>query len=66
MGFSRQEYWSEYLLFPSPGDLPTSGIELKSPALQVDSCVLFCFLIAEPSGKPTKQVREEWKKDLEG
>ena len=31
MGFSRQEYWSG-LLFPSPGDLPDSGIEPKSPA----------------------------------
>ena len=35
IGFSRQEYWSE-LPFPSPGDLPGSGIELKSPALQAD------------------------------
>ena len=26
MGFSRQEYWRG-LLFPSPGDLPASGIE---------------------------------------
>ena len=32
--------------FPSPGDLPNSGIELRSPALQVDS------LPAEPQGKP--------------
>ena len=35
MGFSRQEYWSG-LLFPSPGDLVTPGIEptsLVSPAL---------------------------------
>ena len=29
MGFSRQEYWSG-LSFPSPGDLPDSGIELVS------------------------------------
>ena len=36
MKFSRQEYWSG-LPFPSPGDLPNSGIEPKSPALQVDS-----------------------------
>ena len=35
IGFSRQEYWSE-LPFPSPGDLPGSGIELRSPALQAD------------------------------
>ena len=35
MEFSRQEYWSG-LPFPSPGDLPNSGIEpvsLTSPAL---------------------------------
>ena len=32
--------------FPSPGDLPNSGIELKSPALQADS------LPAEPPRKP--------------
>ena len=35
MGFSRQEYWSG-LPFPSPGDLPNSGIEPRSPALQAD------------------------------
>ena len=35
MEFSRQEYWSG-LPFPSPGDLPETGIEhqsLMSPAL---------------------------------
>ena len=36
MEFSRQEYWSG-LPFPSPGDLPTPGIEPGSPALQADS-----------------------------
>ena len=41
--FSRQEYWSG-LPFPSPGDLPDSGIEPGSPALQVDS------LPSEPPG----------------
>ena len=35
VGFSRQEYWSG-LPFPSPRDLPNSGIERGSPALQVD------------------------------
>ena len=45
MGFSRQEYWSG-LPFPSPGDLPDSGIEPRSPALQVDT------LTSEPPGKP--------------
>ena len=33
--FSRQEYWSG-LPFPSPGDLPDSGIEPRSHALQAD------------------------------
>ena len=33
MGFPRQEYWHG-LPFPSPGDLPNSGIEPRSPALQ--------------------------------
>ena len=33
MGFSRQEYWSG-LPFPSPGDLPHSGIEPGSLAMQ--------------------------------
>ena len=36
MGFSRKQYRSE-LPFPTPGDLPNSGIESVSPALQVDS-----------------------------
>ena len=43
-GFPRQEYWSG-LPFPIPGDLPDSGIEPRSPALQVDS------LLSEPPGK---------------
>ena len=46
MGFSRQECWSG-LPFPSPRDLPNPGIELRSPALQVDS------LPAELQGSPT-------------
>ena len=36
MGFSRQEYWSG-LPFPSPGDLPNSGIKPESPVLRADS-----------------------------
>ena len=43
MGFSKQEYWSG-LRFPSPGDLPNPGIELRSPALQADT------LPSEPPG----------------
>ena len=45
MGFSRQEYWSG-LSFPSPGDLPNSGTEPRSPKLQAHS------LPSEPPGKP--------------
>ena len=36
MGFSRQEYWSG-LSFPSPGDLPDSGIKPWSPALRANA-----------------------------
>ena len=36
MGFSRQEYWTG-LPFPSPGDLPNPGIELRPPAFQAYS-----------------------------
>ena len=45
MEFSRPEYWSGWS-FPSRGDLPNPGIELRSPALQADS------LPVEPQGKP--------------
>ena len=45
MGFSRQEYWSG-LPFPSPGDLPDSGIELRSLTLEADA------LTSEPQGSP--------------
>ena len=43
MGFSRQKYWSG-LPFPFPGDLPSPGIEPRSPALQADA------LLSEPPG----------------
>ena len=45
MELSRQEYWSG-LPHPSPGDLPNSGIEPRSPTLQAGS------LPSEPPGKP--------------
>ena len=44
-GFPRLEYWSA-LPFPSPGDLPNPGIELRFPTLQVASWP------SEPPGKP--------------
>ena len=43
-GISRQEYWSG-VPFPSPGDLPESGIEPWSPALQAD------YLLSQLPGK---------------
>ena len=46
MGFSRQEYWSEYP-FPFPGDLPDPGIKPSSPTLQADSLPV----LSQP-GKP--------------
>ena len=45
MDVSRPEYWSGKP-FSSPGDLPTPGIEPRSPTLQADT------LLAEPQGKP--------------
>ena len=45
MEFFRPEYWRGWP-FPSPGDLPSSGIEPSSPTLQADSSP------AEPQGKP--------------
>ena len=44
IGFFRQEYWNELPCSP-PQDLPDSGIEPVSPALQAD------FLLAAPLGK---------------
>jgi len=49
MGFSRQEYWSG-LPFPSPGDLPSSRIEPKFPALAGR------FFNTEPLGKSPTEV----------
>ena len=43
MGFSRPEHWSGEP-FPPPGDLPSPGMEPRSPALQADS------LPAKPQG----------------
>ena len=48
MEFARQEYWGG-LPFPSPWDLPNSGIEPGSPALQADA------LPSEPPGKPKEK-----------
>ena len=47
--FSRQEYCSG-LPFSSPGDLPNSGTEPRSPALQADC------LSSESTGKPDHKL----------
>ena len=44
----REEYWSE-LLFPSPGNLPDSGIKPKFPALAGR------FFTIESPGKPNSR-----------
>ena len=54
MGFRRQEYWSG-LSFPSPGNLPDPGIELKSSAWQA-IFFFFFFFTTEWPGKPKKKT----------
>ena len=53
MEFSRQEYWSG-LPCPFSGELPYSGSEPRSPALQADS------LGSEPPGKPSELSVGDW------
>ena len=45
MGILRQEYWGG-LPFPSPGNLPDTETEPRSPTLQEDA------LLSEPPGNP--------------
>ena len=57
MGFSRhfpvfQEYWSE-LPFPSPEDIPDSGIKPVSPALAGG------FFTTEPPWEPLINIESE-------
>ena len=47
------------MLSPSPGDLPDSGIKLRSPALQMDS------LPAGPQGKPKESPGSFKKQAIE-
>ena len=49
MGFPRQEYWSG-LPFPSPVDLPDTGIEPTSPA---SSALAGGFFTTDLPGKPS-------------
>ena len=70
MGFPRQEYWSG-LPFPSPGELPNPGIELKSPVLKGQSKRLsrvfsnttvqkHQFSGTQLSGKHLPELQETW------
>ena len=45
-------------MFPSPGDLPNPGIELGSPALQVD------FSPAELPGKLSYREKQDKSNDV--
>ena len=57
MGFSRQEYWSG-LPFPSPGDLPDTGIKpvsLMSSALEGGF-----FTLVPPSGSVVSDSAAPW------
>ena len=56
MGFSRQECWSG-LPFPSPGDVPDSGIEPKSPALQ-DALPQTLYLLSHQGSQRANQYRQ--------
>ena len=53
MEFSMQEYW-RVLPFPSPKDLPNSGIEPWAPELQAGS------LPSEPRQKAVKVPRKNY------
>ena len=49
-GFPREDYWNG-MPFPSPGDLPDSGIEPKSPALAGGFFTIWA----------TREAHEYWK-----
>ena len=48
----------EWVLFPSPGNLPNPGIEPESPTLQADA------LPSDPPGKRTINRRKKKKKSM--
>ena len=73
MGFPRQDYWNG-LLFPTPGDLPSPGIETVSPALAgrflyhwattlKDDTVRVLHSICQQIWK-TQQWPQDWKRSV--
>ena len=59
MGFPRQDHWSG-LPLPPPGNLPDSGIEPGSPALQADFFFFFFFFFfftTEPLPSQSKLIQ---------
>ena len=65
VGFSRQEYWSG-LPFPSPRDLPDTGIERRSPSLRADT-LLYSFHSVFPLTDKDKRLMEVfWWERLTG
>ena len=65
MGLSRQAYWSG-LPFPSPGDLPDTGIKSTYPALQVDSLPLHHLGNAITTALGTKQQQRTIRSNFLG
>ena len=57
IGYPRQEYWGGFP-FPSPGDLPNTGIKPMSLALQVDSLPL------RHQGSPDKGLVPAYRKKV--
>ena len=58
MGFSRLEYWSG-LPFPSLGDLPSPGIEPKSPASPALQAILLLLSHPGRSQRPPPKFQND-------
>ena len=61
MRFSRQEYWSG-LPFPTPGDLPDSGVKPKS---LMSSALVGRFFTASATWDSLKRNYSDWRRGLE-
>ena len=47
----------EWVVVPSPGDLPNPGIEPRSPALQADFFYFYFLLLSEPPGRTALMIQ---------